>query len=465
MAFDGSGNYVLSDTIAPATNADANELQAILTDIQNALNKCVVADGQSTITGALKGADGTAALPAYAFAADLNTGIYRKGSDNVGVSCGGAEVLDVTTAGASVTGVFSATSFPTGQAFISTDAGAGGGPLVDVFRDSVSPAAADLIGIIDFSGRSSTAVKRTYARLIAQIATATNAAEDSTLYFQAMIAGTLTNILQNSGNSLLSALKFTLSNVTNALSLSGGTTVQRSGSPTAGDTRYNTTLAGLEYWNGTAWIVLGQAPTVQRLLSGTAATYTAPTGMVRARVRMVGGGGGGGATTANPGTAGTASSFQVNASGTAWTAALGGAGPTAGTGAAGAGGTGGTDGSTGTLVTRVPGANGSRGLGQVNGLGGYGGSSVFGGGGDQVTNAINGVAAKTNTGSGGSSAGINSAANPPGGGGAGEYVEFWVTGMTTATYTVGAKGTGGAAGTNAGGDGAAGIILIEEFYS
>ena len=34
----------------------------------------------------------------------------------------------------------------------------------------------------------------------------------------------------------------------------------------------------------------------------------------------------------------------------------------------------------------------------------------------------------------------------------------------TYTYTVGAKGTGGAAGTVAGGDGAAGIIIVEEFY-
>src|SRR5882757_4407540 len=68
-----------------------------------------------------------------------------------------------------------------------------------------------------------------------------------------------------------------------------GTTAQRNGSPTAGDVRYNSTLNGLEYWNGTAWIVLGQAPTVQKLTSGTAATYTAATGVVRQRVRIGGG--------------------------------------------------------------------------------------------------------------------------------------------------------------------------------
>lgn len=461
MAFDGSGNYVLSDTIAPATNADANELQAILTDIQNALNKCVVTDGQSTITGALKGADGTAALPAYAFAADLNTGIYRKGSDNVGVSCGGAEVLDVTTAGASVTGVFSATSFPTGQAFISTDAGAGGGPQADLFRDSPSPAAADLIGLLDFSGRSSTAVKRTYARIISQIATATNAAEDGTLYFQAMIAGTLTNILQNSGNSLLSALKFTLSNVTNALSLSGGTTGQRNGSPTAGDTRYNTSLNGLEYWNGTAWIVLGQAPTVQTKLSGSGATYTPTTGTVRIRVRMCGGGGGGGARATNNGAVGVDTSFG------SWTAIHGNGGAFGqNSSTPGAGGTGGATG-TGTLITRVDGAAGQGGTSSTvstGAPGGAGGSSPFGGAGAGRDNTLGGNAA-TNSGSGGAGGGGTGGANSGSGGGAGEYVEFWVNGPSATTYTVGTGGAGGAAGTIAGGNGAAGQIIIEEFYA
>src|SRR5262249_11448106 len=82
----------------------------------------------------------------------------------------------------------------------------------------------------------------------------------------------------------------------------------RSGSPTAGDTRYNTTLNGLEYWNGTAWVVLGQAPTVQKFTSGSG-TYTPSTGVVRVRVRMCGGGGGGGAQSSNNGSNGGDTSF------------------------------------------------------------------------------------------------------------------------------------------------------------
>src|SRR5262249_40540452 len=150
-----------------------------------------------------------------------------------------------------------------------------------------------------------------------------------------------------------------------------GTTAQRNGSPTAGDVRYNTTLNGTEYWNGTAWIVLGQAPTVQRFTSGTAQTYTPSTGGVRIRVRMVGGGGGGGGATANVGSAGGDTSFG------SWTAIKGSGGPTNNGGGNAAGGAGGVDGS-GTLIVRFSGGTGgpSRGsAGTVNAGGGDGAAS------------------------------------------------------------------------------------------
>lgn len=55
--------------------------------------------------------------------------------------------------------------------------------------------------------------------------------------------------------------------------------------------------------------------------------------------------------------------------------------------------------------------------------------------------------------------------NAGSGGGAGGYVEKLITSpAATYTYTVGAVANGGAAGTYAGGNGAAGIIIIDEFY-
>lgn len=204
-------------------------------------------------------------------------------------------------------------------------------------------------------------------------------------------------------------------------------------------------------------------PTVQRFTSGTGAIYTAPTNPppIRQRVRMAAGGGGGGAVATNNGASGTATSFQVNSTGTAWTAALG-AGGAAANGAGGAGGSGGTDGSTGTLVFRSPGQSGTAGANPAGAFPGSGGQNFFGGAGlPSGTANSNGQAAVANTGGGGAGA---TGGNSGGGGGAGEYVELWVTGMTTATYTVGALGAGGAAGTAAGGNGAAGIIIVEEFY-
>lgn len=52
--------------------------------------------GGITITNVELG-DGTAALPAVSFAADLNTGIYRISADRIGISTGGVLALDIST--------------------------------------------------------------------------------------------------------------------------------------------------------------------------------------------------------------------------------------------------------------------------------------------------------------------------------------------------------------------------------
>lgn len=204
-------------------------------------------------------------------------------------------------------------------------------------------------------------------------------------------------------------------------------------------------------WRIRDYIKAAKTPTVQRLTSGTGATYTPGVGISYIRVRMTGGGGGGAAQTANNGAVGTTTVFG------SWTAIFGNGGTT---GVAGAGGVGGTGGATGTgvLITRIDGANGSRGGGLAGTSGGNGGETPFGGGGTGGDGGA-GLPAKANTGSGGGGGEETSS------GGAGEYVEFYVTNPAATTYTVGAGGNGGAAGTTAGGNGAAGIILIEENYN
>jgi hypothetical protein len=48
--------------------------------------------------------NGTVALPGLAFAADLDTGIYRIGANNLGIAVAGAVVADLRTVGAYITG-------------------------------------------------------------------------------------------------------------------------------------------------------------------------------------------------------------------------------------------------------------------------------------------------------------------------------------------------------------------------
>jgi hypothetical protein len=190
--------------------------------------------------------------------------------------------------------------------------------------------------------------------------------------------------------------------------------------------------------------IIGVAPTVQSFTSGSG-TYTPSAGIARSKVRMVGGGG-----NAGGGTSGSNTSFGT------WTAVGGsGGGGTGGTG--GAGGSGGTNG-TGTLVFRANGGQGgSGGTGGADNFGGTGGGTFFGSTGAPSNGGS--IDAPANSGVGG--CGTASAGSGNAGGGGGEYVEFWMTAAqigASLSYTVGAGGTGGT------GQGAAGRIIVEEFY-
>ena len=58
----------------------------------------------STVAGQSLGADGTASLPFYSFSSDANSGFYRIGADNVGLTLGGTKRVDFATAGTAITG-------------------------------------------------------------------------------------------------------------------------------------------------------------------------------------------------------------------------------------------------------------------------------------------------------------------------------------------------------------------------
>ena len=233
---------------------------------------------------------------------------------------------------------------------------------------------------------------------------------------------------------------------------SGTVATARLGSGTASSSTF---LRGDSSWVAIASSALNT--TMQVFTSGSG-TYTTPDNCATIRVRIVGGGGGAGAAATNAGAAGGNTTFAASS--------MQGTGGGAGGHGASTGGAGGTGGAAANGQVNVRGSDGTGGGDDTAAPGGYGGASVFGGAGAGGVYTAAGVNAG-GAGSGGGGAGAtNGATNSSGGGGAGGYCERWVDDPDeTYAYAVGAGGSGGAAGTDAGGNGSAGIVIVEEFYA
>ena len=74
----------------------------------------------------------------------------------------------------------------------STDPGAAAGPLLDLYRDSASPAANDTLGEIEFNGEDSAGNKQAYALFHGSILSPTSGAEQGQLHFETATGGALT---------------------------------------------------------------------------------------------------------------------------------------------------------------------------------------------------------------------------------------------------------------------------------
>ena len=62
------------------------------------------ASGGITVAGTVDTAAGTVALPAITLAADLDSGLYQIGANNLGVAVAGAKVLDISAVGLGIVG-------------------------------------------------------------------------------------------------------------------------------------------------------------------------------------------------------------------------------------------------------------------------------------------------------------------------------------------------------------------------
>ena len=190
------------------------------------------------------------------------------------------------------------------------------------------------------------------------------------------------------------------------------------------DTNLNNTPSGM---SSAYWKSLSTQPTQTILSAGTSGTYTPPANVLFIRFKMIGGGGGS-AGSGGSGGGGGNTTFGPNYT------CFGGSG-----GTSGAGGTGG-GGSFPSGTFNIFGGPGFL----IGGAIGFGGSNIFG---------LSGF-------------GAGGTANTSlGGGGAAGYLEGQILNPSAMSYSVGAGGTAGAAGTgNVGYVGNGGIIVIEEYY-
>lgn len=95
----------------------------------------------------------------------------------------------------------------TDLAAVSTDAGSGLGPDIQLNRNSASPAAGDNLGSIRFNGRDSGAASQTYSMIYGYIGSPTAGAETGGLAIQTVNAGTLADamIVDNNGKVSIQA--------------------------------------------------------------------------------------------------------------------------------------------------------------------------------------------------------------------------------------------------------------------
>ena len=125
MSRNGSGVFTVVNTFVSGNTVTAAGHNQNWSDLATEMTNSVAADGQTSMTGPLKAASGSVGAPGITFASDPDSGLYRIGSNNIGIAVNGAKVGDVGTAGMSITGTLTASSTLTASnALVVTTGGA-----------------------------------------------------------------------------------------------------------------------------------------------------------------------------------------------------------------------------------------------------------------------------------------------------------------------------------------------------
>lgn len=149
--------------------------------------------GTGTTDGSSLVPDGNATTPGVRFQSEPTTGVYRVSAGVIGVSILGVQVGTFTATGQTSTlpiSITGSTAAFTPFQGISTEAGAAAGPIIDLYRNSASPAASDVIGELDFNGKDSGPAKQRFGYVKGVIIDPTSASEDGQVVIGTVIAGT-----------------------------------------------------------------------------------------------------------------------------------------------------------------------------------------------------------------------------------------------------------------------------------
>lgn len=106
MSYNGSGTFSVLSSFTTQTTISSSAMNALLADIASGLSNAICKDGQSTVTGQIKAASGTVALPGLTFGSDTDCGLYRIGADNIGFSVGGVLAFDVDSNSINIASAF-----------------------------------------------------------------------------------------------------------------------------------------------------------------------------------------------------------------------------------------------------------------------------------------------------------------------------------------------------------------------
>ena len=133
--------------------------------------------------------------------ADADTTISADTDDQIDFKAGGTDIFQLTATTATFNdGVTITTADNTDTlTLISTDADGSGGPILDIYRNSASPADDDTIGKIVYRGRNDNSQDVDYGMIEANIVDASDGTEDGNIIFRCMNGGALNQMLKITG--------------------------------------------------------------------------------------------------------------------------------------------------------------------------------------------------------------------------------------------------------------------------